>query len=204
MNPFLITGMGRSGTKWLARELNKINGIEVRHEDPEDTLLKFKTPRGTQNLDVLYKRFRDGYGEVNSLLREVATNLAYEGVDIYLLVRDPRDIVRSVNDARGRDLLGVEQTIDECLEGIRTVEILGRGPVPVFRFEDMINKGIRDIQVRLGLGIRTWEESLNTELVNASEHPRRTPPWHEWPYRVKDSFCAGPYAKHMKRFGYEW
>jgi len=111
-NLFLITGSGRSGTKWLATLLNlAANGV-TKHEPVKEDFLAHKQAIENENYirsyvnnfrlrvifwnNILLKRDRI-YGESNSLLRlhvgylkEVLPNMK-----LIHLVRDPRKVIRS-------------------------------------------------------------------------------------------------------------
>ncbi len=75
MNTFLVTSHGRSGTKWLARELNRSKQWTVEHEHN-------KTPVG--------RRF---FGNVDSRKRHEAAALKYG--QLAVIVRPPLAIARS-------------------------------------------------------------------------------------------------------------
>ena len=96
MQPFLITGMGRSGTQFIANTLSKSKMYTVTHEHPNDHVYLYPNAG-----DTPIKRFVENYGEVNSQLRYVAPELAKYGVKTVLLLRDPRYILRSVMQGRG-------------------------------------------------------------------------------------------------------
>lgn len=73
MATFLVTSHGRSGTKWLARELNRSKAWWVLHEGPG-----------------IFEG-RTNYGEVNSHLRHRPPETDKLGV----IIRDPMAIARS-------------------------------------------------------------------------------------------------------------
>lgn len=92
-NNFLITGFGRSGTKFLATHMNKSKKWTVKHE-----------PRRMYDED-LYRTFHpvnsrienyfhgDYYGEVNSMLRWFIDDLPINKLGI--IIRDPKEIFTS-------------------------------------------------------------------------------------------------------------
>jgi hypothetical protein len=87
-NNFLVTGYGRSGTKWLAKMLDQIPLWDVKHE-----------PGGAMNMNtsveaVNFRFSRDLYGEVNSYLRGHARKLRVRRMG--LIIRDPKDIWTSM------------------------------------------------------------------------------------------------------------
>lgn len=99
--PFLVTGAGRSGTKFLAETLDRSKTWNVSHEHPNDH--KYLESPTDLNADKLITRFgSEGYGEVNSQLRRIAPALSDRGLRVYFVVRHPIDIIKSVHTARGR------------------------------------------------------------------------------------------------------
>ncbi len=72
---FLVTAHGRSGTKWLARELNRSRKWTVPHEG-----------------DGIFEG-RENYGEVNSYLRHKAATIKVDKLAV--IVRHPIGIARS-------------------------------------------------------------------------------------------------------------
>lgn len=88
MRNFLITGMGRSGTCFLAGLMNQSPTWTVKHE-----------PRGSRDMrsdafDVQGRFNQDRYGEVNSYLRYVAKDMHVAKLGI--LIRDPIEVWRSI------------------------------------------------------------------------------------------------------------
>ncbi len=82
---FIISGMGRSGTAFVARELNRSKTWDVRHE-----------PDASMDAGTISKRFfgADHYGEVNSHLLFCMDVI--RGVDRVLILRDPLDVAVSM------------------------------------------------------------------------------------------------------------
>ena len=66
---FLISGSGRSGTKFLANLMNKSEVWSVKHEPPPAGIENYTS---SESIWQTYKRFElDHYGEVNSYLRKI-------------------------------------------------------------------------------------------------------------------------------------
>lgn len=103
---FFVTGMGRSGTKWLAQLLAEDEQLQVLHEPISDKNVYEKMYNGTIDAgEYLQKRKRrmeklsDGrpWGEVNSYLRYCVPELREVfGAPVIGLVRDGRATVRSL------------------------------------------------------------------------------------------------------------
>ena len=115
MQPFLITGMGRSGTQFIANTLSKSKMCTVTHEHSNDHV--YLRP----NADIPLKRFVENYGEVNSQLRYVAPELAKQGVKVVLLTRDPRYILRSYMQGRNWGIENFTQAVYDLRCGIAYV-----------------------------------------------------------------------------------
>lgn len=118
-NTFAITGMGRSGTKFLSNVLNQ-PPFTVKHEPVP----------GFRPVVEVQNRFdrQDFYGEVNSYLRFqlLALDVDYRAV----ILRDPRDIFQSMYN-RGKPKL------DHLNDSLYALDGLVRAGVPVISFSCM-------------------------------------------------------------------
>jgi hypothetical protein len=132
MTPFLLTGMGRSGTQFIAKALNTPN-VEVKHEYPNDSQYVGKVvgPR---------ERFHSNYGEVNGMLRTCAPYLGDNGVKVGVIVRDPAYILRSVMQGRAkyRTVRDFYATVKLIEPGIKAVVELVLMKFPFYAYEDLI------------------------------------------------------------------
>lgn len=140
MNNFLITGMGRSGTKFLANFLNTgIPDYEVIHEGPNDHIHFEKCEKEPEYFkkftDIVNLRFKYHYGEVNSYLRGIARDI--QAVKKLVIIRNPYDIwLSSINRGHEREWGRYERQITE---GLETIIYLIRGAgIPFIKFERMI------------------------------------------------------------------
>jgi len=112
MNNFLITAMGRSGTKFLATLMNMSKKWTVKHEPEGASDLKADIPH-------IQKRFnQDYYGEVNSYLRFKADEIKVEKYGVIL--RSPIAIWMSITNRHPKerwteDLRDLEQSIIRLL-----------------------------------------------------------------------------------------
>lgn len=109
---FLGTGMGRSGTRFLSKLLNRAPSARVVHEPVDEDIAAFRhgycSPqrrrRYVQSFRIPETNLRLGgdppivYGEVNSHLRRHvgAIRELCPSIQIFQLVRDGRDVVRSM------------------------------------------------------------------------------------------------------------
>lgn len=85
---FAISGMGRSGTRFLATMMNRSPTWTVEHEPWPRYHLQ-------DQIDTIQQRFnRDHYGEVNSFLRYILVDLRLKKKGI--IRRNPADIFLSV------------------------------------------------------------------------------------------------------------
>lgn len=104
-NSFLITGFGRSGTKFLSSVMNRSTKWTVEHEPRSNDDIQRIQP--TKSLLEAFNR--DYYGEVNSYLRYDWTEVP---VNKYgFIIRDPKDIVLSC--ANRNDLKRTLELVDE-------------------------------------------------------------------------------------------
>ena len=107
---FFVTGHGRSGTKWLAKVLNRDPSVAVHHEPiQKDVRAYARIYNGTlepmtylwrrqEDMCLIWRRHRDrDYAEVNSYLRYFVPELQLvSGVPVVALIRDGRYVVRSM------------------------------------------------------------------------------------------------------------
>lgn len=154
-NPFLVTGTGRSGTKFLSETLNRSEAWTVTHEHPNDH--EYYEAPTNRRADELRGRFGGlYYGEVNSQLRRIAPALNRRGVRVYFTVRHPIDLIKSVHTARGRSRDQFEETLYEILPALTDVFLLKLIGFKYFKFEkfttdktyflDMMNElGVDDL-----------------------------------------------------------
>ena len=127
MPNFLITAMGRSGTRFLQTVMDKSKAWEVKHEPgppiiPPDHELKNVQKR----FDSETKRY-EHYGEVNSLLRYMMGQLRVDKKGI--IIRDPIEVWISIANRRHSKtwlsaLVDYEATIQEFRELRRDGRIL--------------------------------------------------------------------------------
>ena len=97
VNNFLITGYGRSGTKFLSSIMDKSNIWQVEHE-PRCNVDE-KSQNKSHQLNVIQQSFyKNYYGEVNSYLRYYSNNIEVNKKG--LLLRNPLDIFLSVMNRR--------------------------------------------------------------------------------------------------------
>ena len=98
---FLITGIGRSGTKFLSNMLNKSTDYKVIHEIEGDSRYVEK-PIADK---ALIKRFsRKLYGEVNSYMRFVSQDLNKKiNLNTLYILRSPTEIALSCSFRRNKN-----------------------------------------------------------------------------------------------------
>lgn len=131
---FLLTGTGRSGTKFLAETLNRSQTWEINHESPNDH--RYLEVPDDRSANELKDRFRKVcYGEVNSQLRRIAPALNRRGIRVYFTVRNPIDIIKSVHTARGRSRDQFIETVIEVLPSFTHIFLLRLLGFKSFTFE---------------------------------------------------------------------
>lgn len=144
---FLITGHGRSGTKFLAGWLNQSPTWTVHHEP--------RPRRLVSNPSAVARRFeRDNYGEVNSLLRLVALRLPIRRA---VILRHPAQIVVSFYNKRKYDRRDYRQAVSALVAGFKALDDCVEAGLPVIWFDRMVSDeaylgaiarwcGIHDVQ----------------------------------------------------------
>lgn len=113
MKYFFVTGMGRSGTKFLAALLQEINGVHSEHEfigNREFWTLSHYLPHDVYAIPYLEKtknEIENSFHEpvfidINSMLHHCVPALeeVFKPAVIFHLVRDPRSVIRSLYSRR--------------------------------------------------------------------------------------------------------
>ncbi len=166
MKYVFITGMGRSGTKFLASLLSPIEGVQAEHEfigNREFWLLSWYLPHDVYaeiylqkiKKEVEKKTNQKLFIDVNSMLQNCVPTLnkVFTPTKIFHLVRDPRDVVRSLYTRRNeknihlvpktREDMGKWMDGDKfyqiCWNWKSTTEKLLSEKTELIRFEDIIS-----------------------------------------------------------------
>ena len=156
--PVIVTGCGRSGTHWLGHIMERVFGPEAAFEP--DNHRKIKTV------------------VVDSRLRHKVKNMDAAGHKIVHLVRDGRDVVRSLD--KWHWLTGPSGPIDFvkcCKEWSDAIDMM-RG-YEIVRIEDLSTPESRD-----------------------ASDSHRFPHWTEWGEGLMDIFWANC-GDQMESMGYE-
>jgi len=187
-----VLGMGRSGTMWTATALREAAGLDAVHETSPDYF----------DIDPANLI---GKVEVNSFLwnRIKWIEECFEDPRIVHLVRDGRDVVRSVlsRPKPGRTLGSVARHWNERNNFLRGIVF----PSQRFRFEDLLadfSTFERLAAIFGGMAERKAWEMVRERKINAREN-LTAPHWTEWDRDSIDEFdmIAG---KEMRAYGYEW
>jgi len=191
---FFITGLGRSGTTFLAAALGHARDYRVVHE--------WKIPR-TPFRDGRLSRFplwrfrlmrqplgawRPGYGEVNSHLRRTLNptgvgdeaQIERRGV----ILRDPRDVIASGMNRRGRTEADFARLCDaKARDFARLLQLLDHPVLHYERFEFRRFTTDADEILRIAswAGLRDLELPANVvaKKINTSE-ASSFPRWRQW------------------------
>jgi len=198
---FLVTGHGRSGTKWLSRLLNQDPSVSVHHEPlaQADRAAYAKIYYGKMRADeylmarkigmttIWNRASSKGFAEVNSYMRYCANEYRLVfNVPVAAIVRDGRCVVRSMM-ARGvyqkpgyPEILGHGMTPFEkcCWYWADTYRRLSN--IETFRLEDL-NSNYDEFcrlcyMLDVKVSARVWEKHRRT-LVNADVGLRTPPYW---------------------------
>lgn len=201
---FFITGLGRSGTAFLASVLNRSSQYHVVHE--------WKVPR-TPFRDGRLQKFplwrfylarhpfggvRPGYGEVNSHLRRTL-DAGSAGREVLVekrgvILRDPRDIVASGMNRNGRTEADFPSLCeDKVSEFARLLELLDH---PTLHYEPFEFRRftaepdyIRQIAEWAGIGDLDVPPEVVARKVNVSERSS-FPRWRDWTAPQRKAFEA--------------
>ena len=195
MHNFLITGMGRSGTRFLAETMNLSKKWTVMHEPGGPGDLRRRAEEIQKRLD------RDYYGEVNSLLRFVSDELKVEKRG--LILRSPVDLWFSITTWHARqkhrwpgDLADMKRTIPHLLD----LALSGHYR-PIF-FESMISSDFYLQNILADFGIDDVEitpEILKKKINQNLPGVRRTA-WKDFNVetRLEIQRLAGMYATRLE------
>ncbi len=131
MNNFLITGLGRSGTKFLSAAMDNSSTWTVLHEPPP-AIAK------VEGFKVQPRFNREKYGEVNSYLRWcfLDVDVAKRGV----IIRNPKEILASGCNRRDDTVEAKQKVVDVVAEGCELLEkYINTEGVELIRFEKMVS-----------------------------------------------------------------
>jgi len=180
MHNFLITGMGRSGTRFLAETMNLSKRCTVEHEPggPMDA---------RQQAGEVQKRFdHDYYGEVNSLLRFVSDDIKVDKRG--LILRSPIDLWFSITTWHAQqrhkwpgDLADMKRTIPHLLN------LAESGRYRVIYFEQMVSDEgyLRDIFTDFGIHDVEITPELLKKKINQSPSNARRATWADFGVRTR-------------------
>lgn len=159
MASFLVTGHGRSGTTWCARELNRSKDWLVTHEGFTMGVI---TDHGG------YPELSHHQGDVDSRCRLVALDLLDEGkIDhLAVILRNPVDILMS---ALGRNKpKGIFATIARNMEDdLRAIDDIATDPrVYGIQFAEMVKGGPEFRAMAEFLGVEDLPFCIDTSPAN--------------------------------------
>jgi hypothetical protein len=153
---FAITGLARSGTKWLSKQLDLSPSHEVHHEYPEDRAMM----RHADYCALVEKRFRhhgNGYGEVSTYLLYAMGHSAIP-VDYRAIVyRNPVNVILSLCNkvpARHNELKTLIQRVDYELHILDMIAKKFPSQADIVYFEDLIDPGKKAVEAlaeRMGI-----------------------------------------------------
>ena len=239
---FFIVSTGRTATKWLSHLLNQIDGYLVTHEPvPEEAKahrIACENPESTIPYIMfrkreIYSRCRSlpglyGYGEVNGNLRRHILSISkiFPGAAIIHLVRDGRDVVRSV---LSRTAFTEKHSVYNETFIQPTYELTAEAWLQLSRFEkfcwvwkaenEFIRKNtffhtrIEDITSSYALFKEQILEPLGLELEEdiwrvSLQHPKNVTKeyaigsWDDWTAEQQKQFIR-ICSKEMQEYGYE-
>jgi hypothetical protein len=153
---FLVVAAGHSGTKFLAKQLNRARGWTVRHE-PDDLMIP----------ELVNSRFEDSnYGEVNSWLLCSIRHIKCDNK--LLLLRNPFDILYSIH--RDSHFSGCPAAVVVYVrEAMAILDGLIRDGYSYTKFRDITTSKERICVAAMQLGIDSLRES-QLDLNKVNEH----------------------------------
>lgn len=154
-NTFCVTGMGRSGTKFLSQVLNLSETWDVKHEP------KGGQAKQAKNVKMQKDRWakKSFYGEVNSYMRWGLLELPVEKKAVIL--RDPYDLVWTIYNRKGgtlntvmkAELTDVFKMLDHYITTFRVkyfyFEQFTRDPQVILKIAEHV--GITDLVLPVGI-----------------------------------------------------
>jgi hypothetical protein len=208
---FFITGMGRSGTKWLATLLNEAEGVHCYHEPLKRGVnilsrgYLFTVPHAVAHLQrrKLQMHSPDGerWGEVNSYLRYWVDPLreVFPDVPILGLVRDGKDTVaslmrRSVYGPRDRRILPRPPADAEgqfakcCWYWADAYERLLKQGVDIFRLEALNESYLACEALYEELGVKIAQRVWKRYAGRKIHVDKRAPKVLNWTTKQEDIF----------------
>lgn len=243
VNVFFVLALGRSGTSFLAHLLNQAPGAHVVHEPiGEDFMAYQEAYHDPKAAEGYVKRFRKKeiylrarrlqtmgtYGEVNSALRRHARALtgAFPKATLFHLVRDGRDVVRSMSARRtmtpeDKNTSAIrprpgDPWADEWEKMDRFARLcwywqvenayLRRSVERTVHFEALLDSYdylCAHVLEPAGLQLpaSVWEKAINRPRNVTQEHAM--PPWEKWTPAQKETFRA-ICGDEMRKNGYDF
>jgi hypothetical protein len=113
---FLISGSGRSGTRFLANLMDRSEIWTVKHEPGAAGVENYTS---AESIGQTYKRFEfhgDHYGEVNSMLRRILIHFPVRKKGV--MIRNPYDVYLSIANRRQAT---ERKYLDEFIESLGLV-----------------------------------------------------------------------------------
>jgi len=189
---FAITGLGRSGTMFLATVMNKSKVWTVEHEPTMAAAVRAFRIRHPLIMDARHvqPRFnREHYGEVNSYLRHVLLDLdvARRGV----IIRNPYDILVSVANWKSLNALNNELLYTFAL-GFRDLHRAVEAGAQLIRFERMTTDAgyLQQTLVDFGItDVRVTPDNLQTKINTAASY--RFKAYRDLPVRMRRFYEHG-------------
>jgi len=156
--PVIVTGCGRSGTHWLGNIMHRVFGFPGAAWEPDNP---------TEIKTVV----------VDSRIRHKAVKMADQGYRVVHLVRDGREVVRSLdqwhrthgwmrrNYGDGKWMTSFDADVppfeDFCLEWADAVDTLAGQPT--VRLEDLSSSKAKDEQTAYAIPHwREWDDAMTT------------------------------------------
>lgn len=177
---FFITGLGRSGTSFLAKLMGRSKSYNVVHEwhlpilGFEDSRLRNFPIHRFAGARCPFGNLRKGYGEVNSYLR-FSLDYRKEGLERLvpikgIIFRDPRDVISSTMNRSGmvpNDFSKVCDRVMRMYWNLQAIVHIGTGNYKVIEFDRLVGDVQYALDVLAAFGIHDvdiTEKDIRTKV----------------------------------------
>jgi len=186
-NNFLISGFGRSGTKFLSSIMNKSVTWVVNHE-PRGAYEEMLYKKGLPIDDKVVNNFKNNnYGEVNSRMRFYFNDIDVEKKGI--IIRDPKEIITSICN-RNKTEVEITRIIDELnVFWHKFHEWIELGGVLKIDFNSMTNDAdyLKNVLTHFGISDVEINEEIFKNKINKNNNVKYKL-FEDLPNKFKDNF----------------
>jgi hypothetical protein len=192
---FLISGSGRSGTRFLANLMNKSKIWTVKHEPGASGVENYTS---ADSINQTYKRFEfdgDHYGEVNSMLRRILIHFPVRKKGV--LIRNPYDVYLSIINRKQNT---ERKYLDEFIESLGIIDYALSKDKKMRKivFEKLVSDVdyAQDVLTFFGIDdVIVTEEDIKTKVNQTQEENRKYKSIKDLPAEIRKEVLI-----HSERF----